>query len=91
MAMDAARIKGGATGGTILHARGIGMEEAKKFFGISISDEKEVLLIACRSQCRNKIMQAIIEESGQNTKARSIVFSVPISSAAGLWILQENT
>ncbi|MDR1801173.1 MAG: P-II family nitrogen regulator [Lachnospiraceae bacterium] len=90
MVMDAAREKGGATGGTILHARGIGSEKAQKFFGISISDEKEMLLIACRSRCRNKIMQAIIEEAGNASKARSIVFSVPISCVAGLWTLEDD-
>ena len=88
--MDTARDKGGATGGTIIRARGVGMEQAKKFFGISISDEKEILLIACHSKCRNRIMQAIIDEAGLDTKARSLVFSVPISSAAGLWTLLKE-
>lgn len=90
LVMDAAKNKGGATGGTAVHARGMGTEQAKKFFGISISDEKEILLIACRSVCRNRIMQAIIDEAGLDTKARSLVFSVPVSSAVGLWILQEE-
>jgi len=89
LAMEAAR-DGGATGGTVIHARGVGMEQAKKFFGISISDEKEILLIVCRSGCRNKIMQAVIDEAGLDTKARSLVFSVPIGSAAGLWTLREQ-
>ena len=90
LVMDAAREKGGATGGTVIHARGVGMEQAKKFFGISISDEKEILLIACRTENRNTIMQAIIDEAGLDTKARSLVFSVPISSAAGLWTLLKE-
>ena len=89
-AMEAAREKGGATGGTILHARGVGMESAQKFFGISISEEKELIFIACRASCRNKIMQSIIDEAGQKTKAKGIVFSAPISSAAGLWILRDE-
>ncbi|MDR1765327.1 MAG: P-II family nitrogen regulator [Lachnospiraceae bacterium] len=90
LVMDAARDKGGATGGTILHARGTGQVHAQKFFGISISDEKEMIFIACRTRCRNRIMQAIIEDAGQETKAKSIVFSVPLSSVAGLWMLQED-
>ena len=88
--MTAAKEKGGATGGTVIHARGVGMEEAKKFFGISISDEKEILLITCRTECRNRIMQAVINEAGLDTEARSIVFSVPVSSAAGLWTLLKD-
>jgi len=91
MVIEAAREKGGATGGTVIHARGLGSEQAQKFFGISLSDEKEIVIIACRKQCRDRIMQAIIDHAGQSTKARSIVFSLPISSVAGLWILQEES
>ena len=90
LVMDTARDKGGATGGTVIRARGVGMEQAKKFFGISISDEKEILLIACHSEQRNRIMQAIIDEAGLDTKARSLVFSVPVNSAAGLWTLLKE-
>ena len=35
----------GATGGTILNARGTANHEIEKFFGISISSEKEVVII----------------------------------------------
>ncbi|MDR0446670.1 MAG: hypothetical protein LBH17_06575 [Oscillospiraceae bacterium] len=87
--VKAAREKGGATGATIIHARGVGAVAAKKFFGVSIAEEKEIVLIACLSRCRKTIMEAIISEAGMHTKARSIVFSVPVSSASGLWMLLE--
>ena len=32
----------GATGGTIMHARGTGIHEAERFFGVSIQPEKEL-------------------------------------------------
>ena len=35
----------GATGGTIINARGTANHEAEKFFGISISSEKEIVMI----------------------------------------------
>jgi nitrogen regulatory protein PII len=88
--MDAAREKGGATGGTILHARGVGNARAQKFFGISLSEEKELLLIVCRGICRRRIMQAIMEHAGHDSKARTILFSLPVSNAEGLWILRED-
>jgi nitrogen regulatory protein PII len=88
--MDAARAKGGATGGTVIHARGLGGEEERKFFGISISEEKEIVLIVCRTHCKSKIMQAIAEDAGQNTKAKSFTFSVPVSSVEGLWIKRDD-
>ncbi|MDR2421475.1 MAG: P-II family nitrogen regulator [Oscillospiraceae bacterium] len=90
IAVKAAQEKGGATGATIVHARGVGTEAAKKFFGVSIAEEKELVLIACRSRCRKKIMEAVINEAGMHTKAKSIVFSVPVSSASGLWMLLDT-
>ncbi|MDR2615223.1 MAG: P-II family nitrogen regulator [Oscillospiraceae bacterium] len=90
VAVKAAQEKGGATGATIVHARGVGTEAAKKFFGVSIAEEKEVVLIACRSRCRKRIMEAVISEAGMHTKAKSIVFSVPVSSASGLWMLLDS-
>ena len=87
--MDVAR-GGGASGGTILHARGVGMEKIHKFFGISIAEEKEMILIACRKKNRNRIIEAIIKDAGRGTKADSIAFSVPVSSVAGVWTLQDD-
>jgi nitrogen regulatory protein PII len=88
--MEAARTKGGATGGTILHARGIGKEMTQKFFGIALSDEKEMALIVCGTKHRNKIMQSILAEAENTKEAGAIVFSLAVSSASGLWTLREQ-
>ena len=40
LVMDAAR-GAGAYGGTVIHAKGTGMEQAEKFMGVSIAAEKE--------------------------------------------------
>ena len=45
MVMDAAR-SAGATGGTVRHVMGAGAAHAEKFCGMSIADEKEMILIA---------------------------------------------
>ena len=42
--LDAAR-EAWAEGGTILLARGTGVHEARRFFGLSVSSERELLLI----------------------------------------------
>ena len=81
--MDAARAAG-ATGGTALHAKGTGTALAKKFFGLSIAAEKELILILTRVEDRNPIMKAIIQEAGMKTEAQSLVFSLPVSELAGL-------
>ena len=48
MVMDAARAAG-ARGGTVIHARGTGMERAERFFGISIASEKDMTFIVLSS------------------------------------------
>ena len=42
--MDVARSVG-AGGGTVIHAKGTGMETAEKFLGVSLAAEKEIILI----------------------------------------------
>jgi len=56
--MVAAR-KAGATGGTILTARGTGTEEDVRFFGISLVPEKEMLLIIAEAAKVGAIVQAV--------------------------------
>ncbi|MDR1733377.1 MAG: hypothetical protein LBR73_00615 [Oscillospiraceae bacterium] len=89
LVVEAARKKGGATGATIVHARGVGMDEEKKFFGISLSDERELVLIACHNRCKKQIMKAILEDPSAE-KAKPVVFSLPVSDAGGQWIWKEE-
>jgi len=87
--MDAAR-DAGATGGTTVHAKGTGTERARKFFGVSITDEKEMVFILTRKEDRNNIMKTIMGRAGMQTEARSLVFSLPVSDLAGLRKLEEE-
>ncbi|MBQ5470404.1 MAG: P-II family nitrogen regulator [Treponema sp.] len=57
-AMDAAR-KAGATGGTILSARGTAKPGDEKFFGLEIVPEKDMILIVAENQKANDIISAI--------------------------------
>ena len=83
MIMDAAR-DAGAGGGTVIKAKGTGAEYTEKFFGFSIASEKEIHLLVTPAQGRNAIMKAIMEQAGLESKAQSIVFSLPVSHALGL-------
>lgn len=87
--MDAAR-SAHAPGGTVIHAKGTGMEQAKKFFGISLAEEKEMIFIVVRSSRKNDIMRAVIEQAGPGTSAGGIMFSLPVTSTAGLRLLEED-
>lgn len=87
--MDAAR-SAGAAGGTVIHAKGTGAKYAEKFFGVSLANEKEVILIAARSEEKTAIMKAISEQTGTETPAGAISFSLPISTVAGLRQLDND-
>lgn len=82
LVMDAAR-SAGAGGGTVVRAKGTGAEIAK-FFGVSISEEKEMVYIVARRDTRDSIMKAIMEKAGTHTDAHGILFSLPIDSVVGL-------
>ena len=86
--MDAAR-KVHAAGGTVIHAKGTGMEMAEKFMGVSLASEKELVLIVVKTEQKNAIMQAIMKDAGLNTKAKSIAFSLPVTDTAGLRLVED--
>lgn len=83
MVMDAAR-GAGATGGTAVHAKGTATELAKKFFGVSIAEEKELIFILSKAEDRKAIMKAVMAGAGMQTEAQAMVFSMPVSDLAGL-------
>ena len=87
--MDAARAEG-AGGGTVVHAKGTGMEGAEKFLGISLAAEKEMIYIVVHRDKRNDIMSAIMRDAGMASKAKSICFTLPVSATAGLRLIEED-
>ena len=76
--------KAGANGGTLLKGRETGNKNAFKLFNMTVEPEKDILLIVCNDENKNKIMEAILEKYGVNTEARGICVSLPIDSAYGL-------
>ncbi len=86
--MDAAR-EAGAYGGTVVHAKGTGTEQSEKFMGVSIATEKEMIFIVTKTEQKNAIMKAIMEKAGLNTRAKSIVFSLPVTDTAGLRLVED--
>lgn len=87
--MDAAR-SAGAAGGTVLHAKGTGGALSQKFLGVSLADEKEVVLIVSKAGEKAAIMKAIADNCGVGTPSGAISFSLPISSVTGLRVLDDD-
>ena len=79
--MDAAR-EAGARGGTTLNAKGT-VAGTEKFFGISLAEEKEIVLIVSAAEQKKDIMKAIMQKAGVDTKAHAVVFSLPVTDTAG--------
>jgi len=87
--MDAARSQG-AGGGTVIHAKGTGMEHAEQFLGFSLASEKEIVLIVVPHAKKNSIMRAIMDQAGMTTDAKAIVFSLPVTATAGMRLLEDE-
>ncbi len=83
MVMAAAR-PAGASGGTVLSGKGTGARESEKFLGISLANEKDVVLIVAEKEKKAAIMKAIMDKAGPGTDAASICFSLPITAVEGL-------
>jgi hypothetical protein len=73
----------------VVYARGAGIHEAEKFFGISIQPEKEIVMIIVERDNRSSIMQEISKEAGLNTPGRGLSFSLPVTHVAGIVHLEK--
>ncbi len=82
LVMNAAR-SAGAKGGTVLHGKSTGAKDSEKFYNISISGEKEVILIVAEAVQKSEIMRSILKNAGPDSEAGAIVFSMPVSEVAG--------
>lgn len=87
--MDAAR-NAKASGGTVIHAKGTGRERAEQFLGVSLAEEREMIFIVTPKIQKDRIMKAVMEEAGLKSKEKAFVFSLPVTSVAGLRKLEEE-
>ena len=80
----------GARGGTVMHSRAIGDEKAISFWGITLHEEKELVMIISEEKSKLRIMQAISEKCGMNSEAKGLVFSLPIDKVMGLSFISDE-
>ncbi len=74
----------GAGGGTVFHSRRVGSEESVQLWGISVQQEREIVLILAHKDNKKAIMQAISEKCGTHSEANGTVIAVPVDNVEGL-------
>lgn len=82
-ALDAAR-EAGATGSTIMIARGAGAREAKTFFGLTLERQQEAILTLVNHANRDSIMEAIYKAADMIHPGNGICISLSVNRVMGL-------
>lgn len=76
--------KAGSRGGTIVNARGLGSEEARKVFNMFIEPEKEIVLIISEEKMTKDIVDSIRKETGIEEQGKGIIFITNVAQTYGL-------
>ena len=80
----------GAKGGTIINARGSAKKEAENIFNITITPDKEIVLIIVKNEIVSDILHAIYKKVGLNSPGNGIAFSIPADEVVGIKERQTN-
>lgn len=83
VAMEAARAAG-AGGGTVVRAKGTYGKGDEHFFGMTLAEEKDTVLIVATEAQRKPIMQALMHQVTEMPELGTVTFSVPVSDTMGL-------
>ena len=82
--VDAAK-EAGATGATIIPARGTGIHEAKTFFGLTLETNRDMLMFLVEEHLSRNILEKIAEvgnfDKGKDT---GIAFQIDVEDAVGV-------
>jgi len=81
--VDAAK-KAGATGATIIPARGTGIREAKTFFGLSLEAQTDVIMFLLEEHLVNSVLTTIGSVGEFNKPGTGIAFTLPVDQVIGL-------
>ncbi|MGI6451877.1 MAG: P-II family nitrogen regulator [Syntrophomonadaceae bacterium] len=83
LVMDIAT-ESGATGGTIINARGSGIHETHKLFNFDIEPEKEVVLILSKTDLTEQIATSIRDKLEINKPGNGIIFIQEVAKTYGI-------
>ncbi|MCA1792711.1 MAG: P-II family nitrogen regulator [Desulfotignum sp.] len=76
--------KEGATGATIIPARGTGIKEAKTFFGLTLEAQTDIIMLLAEEHVAEKLLN-VIKDAGEFGKpGTGIAFMLPVEHVVGL-------
>jgi nitrogen regulatory protein PII len=81
--VDAAKAAG-ATGATIIPARGTGMHEAKTFFGLTLEDQTDIVMFLLEEHIVKPVLEAIKTAGEFDKPGTGIAFVMPVEQVIGL-------
>lgn len=81
--VDAAKAVG-ATGATIIPARGTGMREAKTFFGLTLEDQTDIVMFLLEEHLVRPVLEAIRTAGEFDKPGTGIAFVLPVEQVLGL-------
>jgi nitrogen regulatory protein PII len=74
----------GAKGATIIHARGTGIHEAKTFFGLTLEDQSDIIMILLEEHLVTPVLDAMKTTGEFHKPGTGIAFVLPVEQAIGL-------
>lgn len=81
--VDAAKLSG-ATGATIIPARGTGIREAKTFFGLSLEAQTDIIMFLLEESLITGVLKAIGTVGQFDKPGTGIAFVLPVDQVIGL-------
>jgi nitrogen regulatory protein PII len=81
--VDAAK-NAGATGATIIPARGTGIREAKTFFGLTLEDQTDIVMFLLEEHIVKPVLEAIKIAGEFDKPGTGIAFVLSVSEVIGL-------
>ncbi len=81
--VDAAKAAG-ATGATIIPARGTGMHEAKTFFGLTLEDQTDIVMFLLEEHMVKPVLDAVRTAGEFDKPGTGIAFVMPAEQVIGL-------
>lgn len=76
--------RAGARGGTVVRGRWMAMDEIEQLKGLTLREEKEIILIVVPREIRNSVMEAVNAHHGLQSEAGAAICSLGVERIAHL-------